>query len=313
MECRLQRCLAEPSDVSARSAPHAGRAVLSVAFDSSGRFALTGRSKDVMLWNASTGALIQSYPDPTGYEITSVAPTANGDLLASCADKMVVLWDVARAQVTRRFSCLQRANCATFLSEEILGVGTYDQEVRLYDLRQTKRAPVQVLKGAKDSVSDLLWLPHSSILIAASIEGAVRSYDVRQGLLNVDNVGAPVSSVSVTNDKECLLVSCLDERLRLLSLGDGEVLNAYAGHKNESYKLDCGVVCDDSVVGCGSEDGRLWLWDLAAEEDSSTAVTLKVSGDSTPVCAVAAHPTEPVLLVGGHNGLVHLYKVRGNS
>lgn len=312
MECRLLRRLAEPIDGNIRSVPHAGRAVLAVTFDSSGRFALAGRSRDATLYNASTGVLIQSYPDPSGHEITSVSTTDDGELLASCADKVVVLWDVATAQVTRRFSCVQRANCVTFLTKDVLAVATYDQKVPLYDLRQTKRAPVQVLKGAKDSVSDLLWMPHSSVLAAASIEGAVRSYDIRQGLLSVDDVGAPVSSVCATNDKECLLVSCLDERLRLLSVSDGEVLNAYFGHKNTSYKLDCGVVCDDSVVSCGSEDGVLRVWDLAAEEGSEP-VSVTVSADGSPVCALATHPFEPILLVGGHNGLVQLFRVHGNS
>lgn len=311
MKCRLRRRLVDQSVPRAASS-HSGCAVLSVAFDSSGRFALAGCSKDIKLWNVSTGVLIQSYPDPTGYEITSVHPTRSGELLASCADKVVVLWDVATAQVTRRFSCQQRANSAAFLCEQVLAVGTYDQQVRLYDLRQNKQSPVQVLRGAKDSVSDVAWSPNGRLLIAASIDGAVRTYDVRQGILSVDDLGTPVSSVCATNDNECLLVSCLDEKLRLVLKDSGEVMNVYHGQKNTSYKLGCGVMFDDSVVCCGSEDGFLCLWDLATEKGSDVFRS-RVGDGGKPVCAIATHPDELVVLTGGHDGSVHLHEIQGNA
>jgi mitogen-activated protein kinase organizer 1 len=307
MKCRHRRRLVGQSLASTRPA-QPGHAVLSVSFDASGRFVIAACGKDLRLWSATTGILIQSYPDPTGRQVSCVVPTRNGESLASCAEKIVVLWDVATAQVVRRLSCLQRANCVAFLGEHVLAVGTYDQQVRLYDLRQTKQSPVQVLEGAKDSVSDVIWSQDDYLLVAASIDGAVRSYDVRQGIVNVDDFGGcPVSSVCFTNDNECILASCLDEKLRLILKESGEVLNEYSGHKNTDFRVDCGVLFDDSVVYCGSEDGFLCAWDLA--EEGGDVYRFRVNEDAGPVCALASHPSESFLVVGGHDGGVNLYEI----
>jgi mitogen-activated protein kinase organizer 1 len=314
ISCRPLRSLVNPG-ATARGAA-AGRPVLAVTFDSSGRFALGACHKLVRLWNASTGTLVQTFGDATGYEVTAVAPTRDGERLVSCAGRAAVLWDVATAAAVRRFASHdQRVNCAAFAGDSLLATGAYDQQVRLFDLRQTAHAPAQVLRGARDSVSAVFWPRGSCQLVASSVDGKVRTYDVRRGTVAVDDVGAPVSSVCATNDGECVLSSCLDSCLRLLDRESGELLITYSGHVNREYKLECGVLFDDSAVCCGSEDGYLCLWDLAGA--SEPARKFGGGGDggggggggASPLCALATHPTEGIVMTGSHGGDVNLYEV----
>ena len=46
-----------------------------------------------------------------------------------------------------------------------------------------------------------------------------------------------VTSLSLTRDGQCMLVSTLDSTVKLIDKDSGEMLNEYTGHKNDSYKV----------------------------------------------------------------------------
>lgn len=71
-------------------------------------------------------------------------------------------------------------------------------------------------------------LPRVEIL-AGSVDGTVRRFDVRAGALSADALGSPVTSVALSGDGNCVLASCLDGALRLLDKAGGELLAQYTG------------------------------------------------------------------------------------
>jgi mitogen-activated protein kinase organizer 1 len=195
-------------------------------------------------------------------------------------------------------------NCAVFTgsNDTLLMTGSYDKLVRIFDLRGRSVMPVQTLQGAKDSVSDILAPSSSARVHVASIDEAVRTYDVRRGEVSVDDLGASASSLSLSRDGACLLCACLDSCLRLLDIASGELLAAYTGHRNADYKIGCAVLHDDSAVVAGSEDGRLCVWDLADAEAGTRQS--EVGSPGSALSAVCAHPSRPTLLSGSHDGTV---------
>jgi mitogen-activated protein kinase organizer 1 len=282
--------------------------VLDVGFDSTGRFGLSAMGRVMRLWNIETGMLIQTYADH-GHEVTSVGTSADGDRLASCAGRTAFVWDVATSQRTARYARHDGVlNAIQFggQSDALLLTASYDKCVRMFDLRSRASSPVQVLRGAKDSISDLAVPLRKAQIVVCSIDGTVRVYDVRQGELSVDDLCAPVSSICVSHDGECVLASCLDECLRLLDVSTGELLATYEGHKNASYKLGCSILHDDSLVVSGSEDGRLCLWNLV---DSGSAPVVGKTCSQSVVCAVAAHPSHRVVLTGSHDGTLLAWRL----
>lgn len=68
-----------------------------------------------------------------------------------------------------------------------LYVGSFDSTVRLWDLRAQNRAPIQILEEARDAVQTLHV--DSTMIIAGSVDGHVRTYDLRKGELRSDYIG----------------------------------------------------------------------------------------------------------------------------
>jgi len=259
-------------------------------------------------------------------------------------DKTVFLWDVARAEVLRRFSGHSgRCNAVVFGGEDDsvvitgktstctsevgtgcvkcdvltgLRTGSFDATVKFWDTKSNSTKPLLTLSEAKDSVSSLAVAGHD--VFAGSIDGRVRMYDIRMGEVYIDLIGAPVTSVTTTNQADSMLVSTLDSTLRLMDRRDGKCLKAYKndGFVNEKYRIRSTLGAGDVFILSGSENGEIFIWDLLggsvkhrlrhdpASEHKSTA------GKEDVISAVAYCPTRKEWASAGGDGMFPLMTIQ---
>ncbi|CAO1605928.1 hypothetical protein XANCAGTX0491_009431 [Xanthoria calcicola] len=236
-----------------------------------GQYLLTGSSdRSIRLYNpakASTSSigsgLVQTY-SAHGYEVLDISVTEDNARFASVGgDKQVFLWDVATARTLRRWSGhFGRVNCVGFGGEEgsVVFSGSFDATVRLWDCKSQSTKPIQVLEDSKDSVSSLHVLGYE--IVTGSVDGKLRLYDLRMGMMYADTIGHPITSVQQTDDGNAVLVSTLDSFIRLMDKSNGQILQSYKGHINTEYRIRSCLGLADSIVISGSEEGKIYVWDL---------------------------------------------------
>jgi mitogen-activated protein kinase organizer 1 len=56
---------------------------------------------------------------------------------------------------------------------------------------------------------------HAHDIVAGSVDGTVRRFDIRMGRVYSDNLHHAVTSVALSHDGQCVLAACLDSKLRL--------------------------------------------------------------------------------------------------
>lgn len=224
------------------------------------------------------GRLIQTYA-AHGYEVLSLAVAGDNERFVSAGgDRAAFLWDVATAVTIRRFggnaqSHSSRINCVSFAGEDdsLIVSGGFDTTVRIWDTKSTSFKPIQVLDEARDSVTSIAV--RGPEVVAGSVDGRVRTYDVRMGRCVTDVIGASVTSVSLTRDGKAMLVGSLDNKLRLMDRDNGTCLRAYSnpGWKNEGIRVQAllggkekYVIAGDEMTGEPAPEGhgRIWAWDL---------------------------------------------------
>ena len=125
----------------------------------------------------------------------SVSVAASNALFASSGgDRSVFIWDVARALTTRRFSGhgAGAINAVAWGGEadSVVVSGGFDKKVHVWDYKaQGSSRPMMTLDEATDAVSCLVVRSGHGQIIAGSVDGRVRAYDLRMGMVCVDVVG----------------------------------------------------------------------------------------------------------------------------
>ncbi|KAF2702814.1 WD40 repeat-like protein [Pleomassaria siparia CBS 279.74] len=205
-----------------------------------------------------------------GYEVLSIdVSTDNEKFVSTGGDKSVFYWDVQTAQTIRRWSGHNaRVNRGVFGGEgdSVIVSGSFDGTVKIWDIKQNNYKPIMTLDEARDSVTDIAIF--DAEILVSSVDGRVRSYDLRMGMCSVDVIGYPVTSLSVSKKGTEALVSSLDSTVRLMDRGNGQLLKAYRDESfvNTDLRVRSTLGLNDSVVLSGSDDGMVFAWDLLEGE-----------------------------------------------
>lgn len=242
-----------------------------------------GHDRNVNLYNVQSGTLISTFTGH-GYPIHDLSISPNGNTFLTASGRTLHLWDTAGQRIIRRFTGhLERLNAVTFGAQDsIAASASYDRTIRLWDLR-SGRFPLMVLDQARDSVTSIHL--HRHMILAGSVDGHVRSYDIRKGSLTVDNIQHPVTSVRFTDDCQAYIAASLDSSIRLFDSSSGMALNTYTGHLNLNSAIRATLFADDAFISAGSEDGSLFIWDLL----SGKAVK-QLAGHQQSITSVTPHP-----------------------
>jgi len=280
--------------------------VLSVSWTKNGRYLLSAsQDKSLRLWNPHSGVHVKTYKGPHNSEVCDVAIAEDNSKFVSCGgDKQFFLWDVTTAQVIRKFVGHDRKVNAVCYgpNEEVVLSASHDKTVRIWDLKTRSRAPIQVLSDATDSM--LCVLVAGDEIITGSVDGGLRRYDVRKGQCIIDQLLQPIGSISLSNDRQCILVSTLDDSIRLLERETGNQLALYKGHTNKRFKVQSSLDPTDSYVVSGSEDNRVFFWDLV---EGSILGSFK-EHDGPVLCTAFCEST---MVTAATDGMIKVWKVEG--
>jgi len=278
--------------------------VMFVRFSSTGTYCFTGgKDRMLKLWNPMSKVCIKTYKGHASEVNDACSSNDNSRILSGGSDKAVFLWDVASGNTISRFrGHASKINCVKFNKDSMVILsGSYDATVKFWDMRSNNHDPIMTLDDAKDSVTSIdvsEWQ-----VVSGSVDGEVRSYDIRMGAMNSDFLKDPVTSVSFSHDKNCILASTLNSTIRLLDKQSGEMLAEYKGHKNEDYKVDSRLSHNDAYVVSGSESGEVFFWDLVQGN-----VKFNKKAHPTVVTSIDYHPSKPVLLTASVDGVVKVWE-----
>lgn len=217
----------------------------------------------------------------------------------SCSnDKSLIVWDVETGKLQRRFRNLAPFNSVCYGPESnTVLASSVDGTVRIYDNRAVNAwEPIQSLTEASDSVT--CCKVANNLIFTTSLDKGLRTYDVRNGSLSIDTLHMPLNYVSVSQENGSLLVGCLRGNPLLVDRREAKIVGEFSGHENKLFKIESTFVLDDSSLASGSEDGRVYIWNLTSGEPK---LALQHAGISPPIIQTISSDSLDYLLTGCGN------------
>jgi mitogen-activated protein kinase organizer 1 len=217
---------------------------------------------------------IKSYAGIHGYGILDVAVSHDNEWFASSGhDKSIFVCDVSSGKVTRKLQGHQQRVNALALNDDstVLASASYDQKVHLWDMRTQNRIPLQTLADCKDSATSVAM--SGAAIVVGCVDGVLRTYDMRKGLLHEDSLVDSIVSVRLSHDRTHTLSLCLgktqaDGNIYKTSTlrAPAEVAGLWRHSGNCCFKSEA-IFCNEKgrgggggVVVSGGEHGQLRWW-----------------------------------------------------
>eukprot|EP00396_MALV-II-16_sp_LP-1_P000111 gene111-338_t len=250
-----------------------GRHLASASFDNK-----------IYLWNVYGEA--ENYGKLEGHAnaVLEVHWSPDGTHLFSCsADKSVCVWDAETGQRVKKLNghtaivnsmqlwdlrirrCVhsfdhgyQILACTFDDTAEKIFAGSLDNTVRVWDCRTRKEEELYVLEGHNDSITGISLSPDGEKLVTNAMDKSVRIWDVRPF------VG--------------------DEENRCLNVLQG------GQHNYEKNLLRCRWSADGKMIGAGSSDKNVYLWNSATGQ-----LAYALPGHHGSVNDVCFHPKENII------------------
>lgn len=258
-----------------------------VAFSSDGALVVTGSDdRGVRVWDAATGALLQTFKEHTG-EVTSVAFSPNGKMLASGAkDSTVRVWDLTKNVILRVFTeHTNDVNSVAFSPDsKRLASGSADNTVRVWDLAQGQI--IRVLDEHTLYVTAVAFSPDSKLLASGSWDKTVRIWDANVKTIEaqpkytssrlINDHSDRVTTVNFAPVGKQLASASWDNTVRTWDPITGKPVETFNGHTQWVTSLSFSP--DGKQLASGSWDTTVRIWDT--EKGSPVALqTLKEIAD----------------------------------
>ncbi|CAG0914139.1 unnamed protein product [Notodromas monacha] len=271
----------------------------SVAWNVDGNYCLTSASdKSVMLWNPHKGKLLQSYVGHGSEALVARSSGDNGSIASGGADRTVILWDVATAAPLKRWrEHAGKINgvCFNELSSVVISASA-DATGAAWDTRSKSKSAIITFGKFGDSATSAV-VDEAEVLFGC-LDGKVWRFDLRNGKQITDTIGAPVVDAEFSSDSQCVLVSTMDNCIRLFDKVDGKLLAEYVGHVAKDFHVRAMTNFDDSLIVGGSENGKLLFWRTV-----SSNVVLTLDHPEVSLVNGCAHPKENKFLSIARNVL----------
>eukprot|EP01133_Synstelium_polycarpum_P003496 gene3496-3995_t len=181
--------------------------VMVVKFNATGSYCLSGsQDKTIKLWNPEKQLLIHTF-NAHGYQIIDVVSSSDSTMIFSCAERQLYQWDIGTGEVVRRFKGHPQDN-------SLLVSGSYDKSIKIWDLRSRNYEAIQSMEEAQDSVTSVYVNDQEYEIISSSVDGSIRTYDIRNGRVTTDQLHRVISSVATHPSNSSVVSSSTDGSVR---------------------------------------------------------------------------------------------------
>ncbi|MSR58438.1 MAG: hypothetical protein EXS05_12425 [Planctomycetaceae bacterium] len=253
------------------------KTVLSVAFSTDGRYAISGdEGGSIFVWDVAAANVVQSLD---GHEaaVRSVVFSKDGkQALSGSADRTVRLWTIATGKELARFdNHASPVNRVAYAADgrNVLSA-TQDQTVRIFDIKtralvRTFQTTIPAVAGHVDILNSLPmgFSADGARCLVESYRGSLRLWDVENGreMGSLVHDRPAVRAFAFSQDGTRALAAGDDKTVTHWDLATLNVLHRFEGHTGQVRSVE--FTPDGKRAVSGGWDGTVRVWDLYGKRE----------------------------------------------
>ncbi|KAK9454710.1 WD40-repeat-containing domain protein [Dipodascopsis uninucleata] len=250
-------------------------------------------------------------------DVLDISWSKNNFLLSSSMDKTVRLWHVSRDEC---LCCFQHEDFVTSIAfhphdDRFFLSGSLDCRLRLWSIPEKM---VVYWNELPDLITAATFSNDGKIAIAGTFTGHCFFYKTEglqyQSQLHVrssrgqNSKGSKITGIEVLKQSPgslpgdvCLLITSNDSRIRLYNIRDKSISLKLKGNENVCSQIRATASTDSRYVICGSEDDKIYIWDISQAGNESIKYDKKayqtIKAHSTTVTEALFAPRETIELL----------------
>ncbi|EDR29734.1 mitogen-activated protein kinase organizer, putative [Entamoeba dispar SAW760] len=270
-------------------------------FTLNGKYIVSGGDERLIrLHNTEKQKLIKTYASPCKEVLDIKITRDNGNIICCGNDTSIYSIDVMTSSILRKYGQHEtRINCIEFNNQyNVIASGSFDMKVKLWDLISKSNTPLMSLNQAKDSITSISI--EDNQLFTTSMDGFIRVYDLRKGLIISDDIKKPLTSLSIINSTTISLSSIEDSSINIYNRKDINIIHTYNNHFNKKIRINTGISLNKKLIFTGDETGKIYQYNLVNQNYSY----LKVS--NSIIDCISMNPTKQQIVYGTFDGKIGL-------
>jgi len=275
--------------------------VTAVAFSHDGsRLAVASRAGRIRVWNARSGALLESIPTPR--DVYCLAWTKDARLVFGGFDPALRIltpgastpWEVLRASDLFASAIDVDPDTGRILARY--------QEHSAYLWNPGEAKPSIVIEGLDDA-SSAAFHPSGATFATGSLDGSVAIRSAVDGgiVASLDDARSPITAIAYSVDGSRIAAGTRDRAILIWSTRTERLLRTLNGHENQITSLAFSP--DGKRLASGSVDKTIRLWDPGTGE-----ALLTLREHESGITAVAFSPDGTQIASASKDGTVRLWR-----
>ena len=224
------------------------------------RIATAGEDRTVRLWDAETGAPIQTLTGHTDKVRFAVYSPDGKTLMSAGNDAAARLWNAQTGKPihTLRGHTSYVVSGAFTPDSKRIATGSSDQTIRLWDAETGK--PIQTIHGHMGEVRTLQYSSDGETLASGAEDDTIRFWNAETGnhLKTVTGHAHFVTSIAYSPDGNRFASASDDQTIRIWDVKTGSALHTLSGH--ESYVVTVAYSPDGKRLASACWDTTIRIW-----------------------------------------------------
>jgi WD40 repeat protein len=229
-----------------------------------------GETGEIIVWDPASGEIVRQFGAEHSRAITALVFNSDGSKLLSDAAKEAIIWDFASGTPEATIESTHFSSAAWSPDDSLIAFGLNQGRTAVYDAASA--AELYQVEDQRITILDVAFSPDSSLLYTLDSDGTIYQRDAATGQMQraIEGFTGRLGTGVWSPDGTTIWAGMSGEQIVHWDVGTFERLHLYgdfgAGGLTGFTVEAIAYSPDFSLIAVGGPDGRIQLYDPAADE-----------------------------------------------